>query len=178
MGFIAFNGGTRHFYYLSQEPKKALFVVKYNWIAQPFGIMSLALGKIAIAALLLRLVQRTSKWRRWVLYGISAWTLVNGILMSVFTFVQCEDPRALWDPVIKAKTKCWNPASQSDFSIYGSSKCSESILSLFRSNSICPGAFTLVDFVLAALPITLVWKLKLDIKRKVALGLLLGCGSL
>ena len=102
----------------------AIFVVKINWIAQPFAIVSLTSGKVAITLLIIRLLHRTSTWRKWILYSISAWTVVNGILMSVFTFVQCEDPRALWDPIVKDRTKCWKPSVQSNFSIYGSSTLS------------------------------------------------------
>lgn len=38
------------------------------------------------------------------------------------------------------------------------------------------GAFAFVDFVLAFLPVTLIWKLQLDVKKKVGLAILLGCG--
>ncbi|OCL05545.1 hypothetical protein AOQ84DRAFT_441419 [Glonium stellatum] len=138
----------------------ALYVVKLNWIAQPFGIFALGLGKVAIALLIIRLLERASVWRKWILYVTSAWTMINTILMCLFTFVQCQDPRALWEPEVKAKTKCWNPSSQSDFSIYGSS------------------AFCLMDFLLAFMPITLVYRLQLNLRKKVGLCLLLGCGSL
>lgn len=40
------------------------------------------------------------------------------------------------------------------------------------------GAYALMDFLLAAMPITLVYKLQLDWRKKVGLCLLLGAGSL
>lgn len=122
VSFIAFNGGTRHVVYLGQNPADALYVVKLNWIAQPFGIAALGTGKISIALLIIRLLDRASKWRRWILYGTSVWTLVNCALMIIFTFVQCRDPRALWTPELMATTKCWHPSTQPNFAIYGSSK--------------------------------------------------------
>jgi hypothetical protein len=64
------------------------------------------------------------------------------------------------DPEVKARTKCWNPKIQSSFSIYGASM------------------HALVDFFLALLPITLVWGLKTDLRKRIALCVLLGCGSL
>lgn len=39
------------------------------------------------------------------------------------------------------------------------------------------GAFTFVDFVLAVMPVTLIWKLQLDLKKKIGLAILLGCGA-
>jgi hypothetical protein len=40
------------------------------------------------------------------------------------------------------------------------------------------GAFTFVDFVLAFMPLTLIWGLKLDLKKKIGLAILLCCGAL
>jgi len=80
--------------------------------------------------------------------------------MIVFNYVQCENPAALWDASVKAKTKCWNPTVQSSFSTYGAAM------------------HAAVDFYLAILPMTLVWGLKVDFRRKLALCALLGCGSM
>lgn len=80
--------------------------------------------------------------------------------MIILTFAQCEDPAALWDENVRAKTKCWDPVIQSSFSIYGASM------------------HAAMDFFLALLPITLVWGLKTDLRKRVALCGLLGCGSL
>jgi hypothetical protein len=119
---LAFGGGTRHLPYLAMEdPKHLVYLVKMNWIAQPFGIFCLGMGKVAIALLIARLLDRAAFWRKWFLHGLSIWTVANTIVMIVLTFVQCEDVRALWQVELKAITKCWNPSVQSDFSIYGSS---------------------------------------------------------
>ena len=40
------------------------------------------------------------------------------------------------------------------------------------------GYWALVDFLLATLPITFLWKLKLDLKKRVLLSALLGLGVL
>ena len=80
--------------------------------------------------------------------------------MILFTFIQCDNAAALWDPVVKETAKCWKPTVQSSFSTYGAS------------------VHALTDLYLAAIPVTLVWGLKTDIKKRLALCALLGCGSL
>ncbi|ORY18572.1 hypothetical protein BCR34DRAFT_596160 [Clohesyomyces aquaticus] len=160
VSIMSLSGGTRHLEYLSANPTHMQYVVKLNWIAQPLCIFCLGAGKLSIAFLILRLLNRASVWRRWSLYIAIVWTAINTILMIVFTFVQCEDPAALWNNDIKARTKCWNPKTQSSFSIYGAA------------------IHALMDFFLALIPITLVWGLKTDIKKRIALCTLLGCGSL
>lgn len=131
-----------------------------NWIAQPLAIFCLGAGKVAVALLIVRLLNRASVWRRWSLYVASGLTTINTILMIILTFVQCENPAALWDDKFKSRTKCWDPRVQSSFSIYGASM------------------HAAMDFFLALLPVTLVWNLKTDLRKRIALCGLLGCGSL
>ncbi|KAF2729250.1 hypothetical protein EJ04DRAFT_447633 [Polyplosphaeria fusca] len=157
---MCFDGGTRHLVYLSQDPAHMRRVIKMNWIAQPLCIFCLGSGKVAIAFLILRLLNRASVWRRWSLYIAIGWTTINSVLMIAFTFAQCENPAALWDDETRAKTKCWDPKVQSSFSIYGGA------------------VHALTDFFLALLPLSLVWGLRTDLRKKVALCALLGCGSL
>ncbi|KAF2871552.1 hypothetical protein BDV95DRAFT_606986 [Massariosphaeria phaeospora] len=160
VSLFSLSGGTRHLEYLLQDPAQTQYLVKLNWIAQPLAIFCLGSSKVAVAFLIVRLLNRASVWRRWSLYVASAWTVVNTVLMIVLTFVQCEDPAALWDGSVKAKTACWNPKVQSSFSTYGASM------------------HALMDVFLAALPISLVWGLQTDMRKKLGLCTLLGCGSL
>jgi hypothetical protein len=131
-----------------------------NWIGHSLAILSLGLGKIAVSLLILRLLDRISFWRRWSLHFVNGLTLVNTVLMIVFNYVQCKNPAALWDDAIKEKTECWAPHVQSNFSLYGASM------------------HAAVDFYLAFLPITLVWGLTLNVRKRIALCALLGCGFL
>ncbi|KAF2684151.1 hypothetical protein K458DRAFT_303769 [Lentithecium fluviatile CBS 122367] len=157
---FSFDGGTRHLLYLTQDPEHTKRLLMKNWISQSLAILCLGLGKIAIALLILRLLDRVSSWRRWSLHFINGLTLINTVLMIIFNYVQCENPAALWDDEVKARTKCWAPQVQSSFSTYGAS------------------VHAAVDFYLAFLPGTLVWGLKLDMRKKLALCALLGCGSI
>lgn len=154
--FSATNGGGRHLYYL--KPAQVEFVTKVTWIENPLGIMALAIAKMSVAFLILRLIGPSTRWRKWSLYLSIGLTFTIGALACILTFAQCNPPRALWEPTKVPDAKCWKPKVQSDFAIF-------------------TGAYyTFIDMFLALLPITFVWNLNLKPQRKVALSMLLSLG--
>ncbi|KAI0836396.1 hypothetical protein F5Y06DRAFT_305367 [Hypoxylon sp. FL0890] len=153
IGLIGANGGARHIYYLDES--QAIYMTELNWVIQPFVIMALGTGKIAVCILILRLFGSTSKWRTRGIWFLMILTSILTILTVIFTFAQCKVATALWDPAIRAKTYCWDPVIQSNFSISTQSiNCA-------------------VDFILAFLPVTFIWKLRLSLRKKIALVVLL-----
>ena len=54
IGFLGSHGGTRHLYYLDIE--QSFYVIKLTYVAEPFGIMAVATGKVAVGLLLLRII--------------------------------------------------------------------------------------------------------------------------
>ena len=99
---------------------------RLNWIAQPFAIMGLAFGKISVAFLLLRLIGPKSFWRRNFLYFTMIGSFLFCALATIFTFVQCNPVQALWNPTLvpAGQAKCWEPHTQSDFSLFVGSESS------------------------------------------------------
>lgn len=118
---LVIHRGARHLHYLT--PDNIEYVLKVDWISQPFNIMSLMTGKMSVAFLILRLLGPASLWRKWFLYVNIVLNFVLGSLTVIFTFAQCNPPRALWEGTTRLPhAKCWNPSSQLDFSIFSSSK--------------------------------------------------------
>ncbi|KAI1141767.1 hypothetical protein F5Y05DRAFT_272425 [Hypoxylon sp. FL0543] len=153
IGLIGANGGARHIYYL--DDAQAIYTTELNWIIQPFVIMALGTGKIAVCILILRLFGSTSKWRTRGIWFLMILTSILTILTVIFTFAQCKNAKALWDPAVRAATYCWEPEIQSNFSISTQSvNCA-------------------VDFILAFSPITFIWKLRLSLRKKIAVIVLL-----
>lgn len=145
-------GIGRHIYYV--PPENLVHVIRWNWIIQPFGIMSQPFGKISVSIFLLGLMGPKSFWRRWFLYvNMGLFTLL-ACLCAIFTYVQCNPPRALWEEVPGAK--CWKPESQADIGI---------------ATTAYGAAF---DYSLSVLPLTILWNLKMEMRRKVVLYILLG----
>lgn len=151
-------GGARHIFYiapLSQLTK----VMRYAVIAQPFGAVACTVSKTSVAGLTLRIAGPNTFWRKWILYiGISiAWALT--IVDVALKFAQCKPVRAAWDvEMLPTEKQCWNPSVSADMSIANSSF----------------GA--VMDFVLALIPCTIVWNLKVAMKTKLGLMAFLSLG--
>lgn len=89
------DGGARHIYYLS--PEQLSTALKYNWTSDAFAIVAFGTGKISTALLMLRIMGPTTVWRKWFLYICMAFTLIFTFLSVLFTFIQCNPPKALWE---------------------------------------------------------------------------------
>lgn len=156
VGIMGSNGGTRHLDYLSND--QAVFVTRLNWIGQPFGIVAIGTGKLAVGLLILRLLNISSKWRKYGIWALMILVSIVTALTVVLTFVQCENPEALWNPPIRKTTRCWDPHVQTSFSTFAGSLHSAT------------------DFILALIPITIIWDLQLSVRKRISLILLLGAG--
>lgn len=111
---MASIGGARHVFYLS--PEQTMEAVKWSWISQPWAIFLFATGKASVAILILRFMSRNTVWRRALLYFIIVTIFIINSLGCIFTFVQCDPPRALWNPTIKAN--CWDPSVQQNYNYF------------------------------------------------------------
>jgi hypothetical protein len=99
--YMAQNGGGRHLYYLT--PQQQMLVIKLNWIAQVFGIMAFAAVKISVSLLIMRIITLNNVWMRNVLWFVMGSMALFSVLDCIFNFVQCDPPRALWEPQYHAQ---------------------------------------------------------------------------
>ncbi|KAG8167217.1 hypothetical protein KVR01_002906 [Diaporthe batatas] len=154
---IGVNGGTRHLAYI-QPASHAVFVFKLHQITQSFGIMASGTGKISVAFLIMRFLPNTGKWRQRFLWVLIVITFVQSVTTSIFNFTQCDPVAALWDPALRPTAKCWDPAVNANYGIFGAAwGC----------------AF---DMILATMPISLIWKLQLSLRKRLGIIALLGSG--
>lgn len=114
--FAVTNGAGRHLYYL--KPPDIQLVTKITWIENPLGIMALAIAKMSVAFLILRLIGPSTRWRKWSLYLSIGLTFTIGALACILTFAQCNPPRALWEPTKVPWAICWKPSVQSNYAIF------------------------------------------------------------
>lgn len=97
-----------------------LKAVEWIWISAPFSTMSACFGKISIALLILRMINRKKA------YTIFLWTLIVllfiiNLVLAIITFAQCTPVTWLWDqlnPAIKDHGSCWNPNIQKDYGYF------------------------------------------------------------
>lgn len=134
-------------------------VLKLNWVLQPFAIMALATAKISVAFVMLRIIPSATVWARRILHFAIVSTFLTSAIASILTFVQCDPPRALWEFGVKG-AKCWDPRVQSDYAIF----------SAFWNS--------FIDIGLALLPIPIIWKLQMRVRKKLGICGLLGLGIL
>ncbi|KAL2058661.1 hypothetical protein ABVK25_001391 [Lepraria finkii] len=148
-------GYGQHLYYLSDGD--IIESLKWNYLATPLLIFSLAASKISICVFLLRVLDRTrAKFKRSFPYGIIALLTVIAIPSAGYSLGQCQPVRKLWNPLTPGH--CQDP---SNFVRLG-----------YANGAI--NAFG--DFALALFPLSFIKDLNLSFHRKVVLGLLMCCG--
>ncbi|KAL9105148.1 MAG: hypothetical protein Q9187_008806 [Circinaria calcarea] len=155
--YLVLAGGCRHTIYLILD--KGLggleTIARFWYIAQPFAIMAIAVGRISVAVLILR-IMGPSKWRKIFLYFSIISTFVISSATCILMFLACNPPKALWNPLIKAK--CWD-------------------VNVINYIGIATSAWNaLMDVCLALLPVWMFWNLKLNKKKRVTISILMSMG--
>ena len=155
---MALVGGCRHVHYLLRRGGVMAIVeaARHFYIAQPFALMGVVMGRVSVGLLLLRIIGQ-SVWRRGIIWAAIGTSLVFGALNCIILFVACAPSEAVWNPFVKGAV-CWDATVVTKITI------------AFSAWNV------LVDFVLALLPATIFWNLKLGLQKRVGLILLLSGG--
>ena len=93
-------------------------VLKLYYIVQPLAFMGIAISRISVALLVLRIVG-LSVWRKRFLWFTVISTLVITIVVCVLIFCACKPVEALWNPFIQSN--CWDPVIVTNLTIFSSS---------------------------------------------------------
>ena len=166
-------GGTKHVFDL--QPTQISSAMEWNLISLVFCIGSISTGKISVALLIYRL-QSPSRWRTWLLWFLSVSSVVVAVLIVGLEFAQCTPARKLWIPTLDGS--CWDPKKINNWDIAGSCKSCGHVCSQVTVLISLPGYWALEDLLLAAIPVTFLWNLKMSTGKKLALCTLLGLGLL
>ncbi|KAL9615574.1 MAG: hypothetical protein Q9204_008768 [Flavoplaca sp. TL-2023a] len=128
--------------------------LKWDYLDWVQAILTLAISKISICLLLLRLSQ-FSKLKKG-LYWLIAFIFVTHLPLVVLLIVQCRPVEKTWNTIIDGR--CFSK-------------------DMIANILIAQGVFSiLTDFIGAAFPILLLWNVKIKIGSKVAIWLLMGFG--
>ncbi|KAF7924013.1 hypothetical protein BELL_0915g00030 [Botrytis elliptica] len=115
-------------------------------IGQTFCIIGIATSKASASVFLLRLA--VVEWHKWILYTTMFAVTSIAVICALFDFIRCDPIAHVWNPYIPAK--CWVSTEQ------------------FTAISITVGGTSAAaDFILAALPWIILWKLNMKKKEKV-----------
>ncbi|KAF2712694.1 hypothetical protein K504DRAFT_464756 [Pleomassaria siparia CBS 279.74] len=132
----------------------------FRWavISQPLWAWSMALIKISVALMLLRLEQELP-WRRF-LWSMIALQATVGVYNTLAQVMQCIPLHAVWDLLGQTPAKCWSPSA-------------------LRINIICVSTINVAtDFVFALLPISFLRKVNRPLRERIVIGVLMALGIL
>jgi len=168
----AASGSGRHFDTLSLEDQQN--VIKYTMAAFCPGVFSFAIPKLAVVALLTKLLN-PSPAHRIFLWCSSGFTTLAIFGCVIILYAQCIPTRSQWDFSITDKT-CWSPWVLVNYSIFAGGECSYCCFISGRHLTVTAlSAF--MDLYLAVYPAFILAQLQMNIRKKAALGTALGIGS-
>ncbi|RTE78244.1 hypothetical protein BHE90_007291 [Fusarium euwallaceae] len=150
------RGNGRHFdtLTLSQKQDAILFTI----LGFPFGVMAFGIPKLAVVALLTR-IMNPGRVQQIILWGLAGFCMLSLFGCIIILFAQCRPAASQWDFSITEKT-CWSPYILVDFAIFA-------------------GALSATtDLYLAVYPAVILWQLQMNIRKKIALSFALGIGSI
>lgn len=168
-------GIGRHTYYLL--PEELVLSAKWSYIAAAPSSISLALPKLAIVIFLKRIVAQTRRRSIVVLYFLTTSNIVLSFIAVLVLYLECSPPSASWDPSIPHT--CWSHHVVPYFTIFvgGMSHCvpRPATAPNIQNRAAYSAA---VDLLLALYPASIISKLKISWKRKIAISSVMGLGVL
>lgn len=107
-------GLGRHIAAVEEHPENLINVALLCDIGESLAIMACTLGKTSFAVTLLRIV--VQRWMIVLLWFVIVTMNVVNILAALLVFMQCKDPRHLWNAAIPSE--CWPDKVFTDFSLF------------------------------------------------------------
>ena len=148
------SGNGRHFAVLNNDQRSN--AILYTIAGFCPGILSFGIPKLAVVALLTKITNPSRKHR------IFLWAMTITCLAILFgcviiLFAQCTPARSQWD--FSVKGTCWSPWILVYYAI------------------VAGNISAAVDLYLAVYPAVVLYRLQINLKKKLALGVALGLGS-
>jgi hypothetical protein len=112
------SGSGRHFNTLSLEDKQS--VIKYTMAAFCPGVLSFAIPKLSVVALLTKLLNPSPAHRMFLWCSTSLTTLII-FGCVIILYAQCTPSRSQWD--FSVEGKCWSVWILVNYSTFAGGKC-------------------------------------------------------
>ncbi|QSZ30857.1 hypothetical protein DSL72_000415 [Monilinia vaccinii-corymbosi] len=138
------------------DPRNFTVIAKLIFAGELLYVTTMAITKVAIGVYFLRLSNR--RYQFWIIYGIMALSLLCNSAYLVFVLLECQPLSFFWDMFSGGTGTCLST-------------------SVIRSVTYIQGAMSAVtDWVYGVLPITFVWKIKMNPRTKLSVILVLSLG--
>ncbi|EHA46987.1 hypothetical protein MCOR27_000039 [Pyricularia oryzae] len=154
-GVAVSHGFGQHVDNLTVEQRSQAMM--WSIIGYTPGLLSLSLPKPAVVALLTKALN-PSVWHKRILWSIAILCVTNLVPYITLYYAQCRPVQAVWDPSVSGT--CLSKSVLIGYATYSSAFC----------------AFA--DVYLSVYPAVVLSKLQMNIRKKIALGIALGLGSL
>ncbi|EYE99323.1 uncharacterized protein EURHEDRAFT_446911 [Aspergillus ruber CBS 135680] len=152
-------GYGKHAVFLSQDNLETAILL--NTVSFLFGILSFTLPKLAVSAMLNRILNPTL-FHRIALWFLTGFAAVVSVICILVLFTMCDPPKALWKMhlVMEGAATCKDTWILIDYAIFTGAL------------SAC------VDLYLAIYPTTILLSLHMSLRKRLALCAALGLGSI
>lgn len=148
-----------------------------NTVGFLFGILSFTIPKIAVAIMLIRILN-PSKIHKYFIIGLVSCAACIAVICIILLFTECDPPASQWDKSIK-NAKCRDPWFLIDFAVFtGGTWLVQRVLSIPSWLEYVTALSAFVDLYLSIYPSVVLWKLKMSLKKRLALMCALGLGSM
>lgn len=137
---------------LSLTFDQAVHIGKWIWMSFTPGITSSIASRISIAILLVRIFG-VHAWLKWSMIIITVLQVVASVVLALTSWCQVRPVQGLWDPTIPAR------------------RISPDVVT--REGNVTGALFALGDILYVLLPVLVVFKLTMPMRRKVGLVILL-----
>ncbi|KAJ5603288.1 hypothetical protein N7537_006244 [Penicillium hordei] len=168
---------------MNLKPRSAELALMWNMISFIFGIISFVIPKLAVAALLHRILN-PNLTQRIIVWGLVSLVAVIALVNILIYVTMCDPPQALWKSsmILNGEAKCrdiWILINYATFN--GGERCSMGLVipvtvTDYRHAWTAFSAF--VDLFLAIYPGVVLFKLQISLRKKIALTAALGLGSI
>ena len=114
------------------------------------------LGKFAIGITILRILGKTSTWKRWAVLTVLGITSLVSLADMFLSLFRCGNPRAQWDYELAATATCLPRSKTNPF------------------NDLTNGILIFADYFFSILPMAVVWGLNMPLRKRIIIIILLG----
>ena len=156
-------------------PSSVVMALKYCWVAQPFQLLAIAFGKVAIVTYLATIHgPRNANIKLAFLWMIALVQLSSGIIILGFIYSQCSPMPKLWNNELAGTC---NGRTRNVYMAYVDG--SESSITLARGSNDDTkqtGLSAFSNLCISLYPTLIFWNLQMKTSKKVALCLLFGTG--
>lgn len=147
--------------------------LKWNYLAIPLLVFSLAASKISICLMLLRILHKTNtKFKRSFLYGTIVLLTIIAIPTAAYALGRCQPVKKLWN--FSTPGHCQHLKIYRKLSYVHGGQEIDLWICFWKLTK--PAINALCDFALAIFPISFLKKLQLQLHKKIVLSLLMCCG--